>query len=108
MRVRRLPYIPSLIRLGEIVRLDTFMEDQDGESPLEHFLVAPEPAEDHNQIVNEELFQVIEPGEERVIIVLKSEDYTHESIASIMGVTESHVRAVLARVRERITDQASR
>ena len=90
--------------LGQVISLEKLIENSDDNEPttLGAFLAAPELPEDPNAVTAESLFRRIEPGEERIIIILRSDGYTNQSISEITGLTEPHIRQVVATVRERL------
>ena len=108
MRVIRKPDIQALIRLSQVVSLDTLQQDDEYESySLQAFLAAPEPPEDANVITSEDIFHKLMPGPERICIVLRADGYNLESIQAITGYPMEQIKHIFMAARDRLLAPAS-
>ena len=86
--------IAALLRIAQMEKLDDIDE--------KYGLVAPDPPEDMNEIVNTDVFYMLDPGTERVCLVLRADGLTYAVIGEIMGIPEQEVKDILKTVRLKV------
>ena len=84
----------------------TFAND-DGESPsfedtLSNEMVTPQQSSNISETFNDDLWKNILPGLERACIVLRTQDYSHNEIAFILGMRSEEVSRILYKIRNRL------
>ena len=94
MRVPRspIPFIHSVFRIEEFA---DFLENM------------PAPEQDFTEgnisvTFIDKIFQFIEPGEERMFIILRTDGYNYNEIAWLSGTTKNHVERVVHHIREKL------
>lgn len=84
------PYI-SIISLSNVLKIDEQIN-----------LVSPELYTDPNDILSSEIFEILRPGKERVVVLLLGDGLNRKSISEIMGINEKEVKRVIDCVKAKV------
>jgi len=98
MNFRRLIYLPFVVSLEDLAE----QAEAEGNDPIEELEDNRTPYAPISQTFHDEIYERIEPGNERAAVVLKAEGMTTREIAFVLGITQSQVYTIMQRVKKKV------